>query len=175
MQDGFSAASVAFAVDDVSRFASLLSNSSTQGEVWKSGAVQCASILCDKRVVDGCVGKNVDILVSLCKVCLRRLETNNEIEHFAALQVLYVCVAQCPEICNILFLSNGSNVFGKGEADFTLRNISVLSAFIFHRNNCFVALRCQYLHCCASNRTTYSVTIIVRVNTQLEKAKMFKF
>ena len=46
-------------------------------------------------------------------VCLRRLETNNEIEHFAALQVLYVCVAQCQEICNILFLSTGSNVFGK--------------------------------------------------------------
>ena len=45
LQDGFSAASVAFAVDDVSRFASLLSNSSTQGEVWKSGAAQCINTL----------------------------------------------------------------------------------------------------------------------------------
>ena len=137
LQDGFSAASVAFAVDDVSRFAALLSNLSTQGEVWKSGAIQCASMLCDKRVVEGCVEKNVDILVSLCKVCLRRLEKNNEIEHFAALQVLYACVAQCQEICNILFLSNA---FGKDEADPAMRNISVLSAFIFHKSNSFVAI-----------------------------------
>ena len=65
-------------------FTDLLSTASTQGDVWKTGAIQCASILSDKRVVDGCMEKDANMLGLLCKICIDRLAGNNEIEHFAA-------------------------------------------------------------------------------------------
>ena len=141
LQDGFSAASVAFAVDDISRFTDLLSTASTQGDVWKTGAIQCASILSDKRVVDGCMEKDANMLGLLCKICIDRLAGNNEIEHFAALQVIYVCTTQSIELSERLFSSSTGSGFSNSVSDnMCMHNLIVLSAFIFHSNRTFVAL-----------------------------------
>ncbi len=150
LQDGYAAASVAFAVDDISRFTELLSNSSTQGDVWRTGAVQCASILSDKRVVDGCMEKNGSMLSVLCKVCIERLAGNNEIEHFAALQVIYICTTQSVELCRSLFSSASGDGFSNNAADnICMHNINVLSAFIFHANRTFIALTLSiFSHLC---------------------------
>ena len=110
LQDGFSAASVAFAVDDISRFTDLLSTVSTQGDVWKTGAIQCASILSDKRR-RWIHGKDANMLGLLCKICIDRLAGNNEIEHFAALQVIYVCTTQSRVIRALVFIIDWQWVF----------------------------------------------------------------
>jgi hypothetical protein len=150
LQDGYSAASVAFAVDDISRFTDLLSNSTTQGDIWRTGAVQCASILSDKRVVDECMGKNANMLSVLCKVCIERLAGNNEIEHFGALQVIYICTTQSVELCRRLFSSASDDGFSNNATDnFCMHNLNVLSAFIFHANRTFITLTLSiFSHLC---------------------------
>ena len=77
----------------------------------------------------------------LCKICIDRLAGNNEIEHFAALQVIYVCTTQSIELSERLFSSSTGSGFSNSVSDnMCMHNLIVLSAFIFHSNRTFVAL-----------------------------------